>query len=368
MASFIEVLGMIPLALLWNPRKFVISSKKLFWRAHPLRINVLGQSIYVVQGAANIAATVRQRNLSSFTLHQYILKRVFNLPDEAVMTYQADNSGRNITPHAGSNVEPRNRVEFLATDSVHQLLLGPGLASLSRKFQIDIAHRLHALWSGQNDGVIKDDFFDLFIEDLWTLDDNVWKYLFQVPRFLSPTSYTAKDRAVSAIKAWHSWAREHIDPASTDDRDNDLLWGSQFFRDRQGMFQNMDGFDADAIASQDLAFLWGALNNVVISSFWTTLECIRNEVHTCQQHQKSGSRIHNLPIKASFMPFGAGDHLCPGRRFAKVITLLVTALLVNMYDVEILGDAKHVGMSMRNFGFGMLGPDRTVRVRRRKVV
>ncbi|KAL4957493.1 hypothetical protein BDW69DRAFT_180559 [Aspergillus filifer] len=56
--------------------------------------------------------------------------------------------------------------------------------------------------------------------------------------------------------------------------------------------------------------------------------------------------------KCTFMPFGSGDHYYPGRRFAKIIILLCTALLVETYDVEILSDVKNVGMSMRNFGSG----------------
>ncbi|KAL4801045.1 cytochrome P450 [Aspergillus venezuelensis] len=527
---------MLPLALLWSPRKFILSSKKLFWRAHPLRVNVLGQPVYVIQGAANIAATARHRNLSSFTLHKHILKRAFKLPDQAINTYRADNSGRNLTPHAGSIVEPRNRVEFLTTESVHQLLLGPGLAPLSEKFQKDIAERLHALPIDAKSWVTSDNFLRLFqgevtasmlealcgkyltqeqprfLEDLWALDDNVWKLLFQFPRFLFPDPYARRDRTVEAIKSWHAWARESFDPASTDSNGNDPFWGSRFFRDRQEMFQNMDGFDFDAIASQDLAFLWGVLNNVIVASFWTTLEafkdptllqCIRNEVRCCllpqpvsvaasgelQQEERAKEsentshpeiniekllqqpflqavfaetlrlRVNGFflwrvshhdinvrgwliakdhyvatsPIpghmdpdvwstgenaehpvdefyigrwlrarsppcssvtattqsppppnptttpnpdlnlefttsasKGTFLPFGSGDHYCPGRRFAKVITLLCTALLVETYDVEILSDVKDVGMSMRNFGFGMLGPDRAVSVRMRR--
>ena len=56
------------------------------------------------------------------------------------------------------------------------------------------------------------------------------------------------------------------------------------------------------------------------------------------------------------MPFGGGTHTCPGRKFANLIILLTTALMVTMYDCEIVADAKSMAMSNRNFGFGTSSP------------
>ncbi|KAL3446058.1 hypothetical protein BJX65DRAFT_279972 [Aspergillus insuetus] len=68
------------------------------------------------------------------------------------------------------------------------------------------------------------------------------------------------------------------------------------------------------------------------------------------------------------MPFGGGHQSYSGRRFAKIMVALTTALLVTMYDCEFLSDVDEIGMSMRTFGFGTLGPDRKVPVRMRRKV
>jgi cytochrome P450 len=72
--------------------------------------------------------------------------------------------------------------------------------------------------------------------------------------------------------------------------------------------------------------------------------------------------------RGAWIPFGGGYHSCPGRRFAKIMVALTAALLVMMYDCEFLSNVEEVGMSMRTFGFGTLGPDRKVPVRMRRRV
>jgi cytochrome P450 len=71
--------------------------------------------------------------------------------------------------------------------------------------------------------------------------------------------------------------------------------------------------------------------------------------------------------KGSWMPYGGGSHACPGRHFAKLEIILTMALLVTLYDCEVLGQKKSIAMSTRNFGFGALSPvDKVpVRIRRR---
>ncbi|KAL5342018.1 cytochrome P450 [Aspergillus crustosus] len=529
--SPIPFLGIIPFGLFWNPHRWVISSR-LFWSTHPMRVTILGQTIYLVQGTSNIAAAQRQRQLSTFPFHQYILSQAFNLAHKTLKTYQADNSGPLPTPYIGSNVQPENRVEYHTTNSVHRFLLGPGSRPLTRRLQKYIGPSIFSL-PITTEWVVKDDLLDIFrsditsavldamcgpyllekhphfLHDLWMIEDNIWKLLSRFPRFLAPRVYSARDRALAAIKDWHAWARENFDSTEVDEQGNDPFWGSQFFRDRQPMFQKMDGFNADAIAAQDLAFFWGAVDNVVVAPYWMTLEIfkdpallarIRNEVHAClvppagPHHQEGEPAVapafdmdkllcqpflkavycetlrlrvsgffarrtapHDIEIcgwripknsylassptpsqmdpaiwctgdneahpveefyigrwlkpklnkhssseptvamsatatatataaststnqvefefsaeaaRGAWMPFGGGHHLCPGRRVAKFMLFLSTALLVTMYDCEVLGDARDLpAMSMRTFGFGVLGPDRKVpvRMRRRRV-
>jgi cytochrome P450 len=70
-------------------------------------------------------------------------------------------------------------------------------------------------------------------------------------------------------------------------------------------------------------------------------------------------------VEGSWMPYGSGWNMCPGRHFAKLQAILTVAHLVSAFDCERVGDDR-VGMSMANFGIGILGPDRKVPVRMRR--
>ncbi|KAL4966743.1 uncharacterized protein BDV14DRAFT_198552 [Aspergillus stella-maris] len=113
-------------------------------------------------------------------------------------------------------------------------------------------------------------------------------------------------------------------------------------------------------------FLWRVSHHDINVRGWHIAKDHYVATHQIPGHMNPGFWSSASASKGTFMPFGSGDHYCPGRRFAKVITLLCTALLVEMYDVEILSDAMNVGMSMRNFGFEMLGPDQAISVRMRR--
>ncbi|PLB54898.1 cytochrome P450, partial [Aspergillus steynii IBT 23096] len=459
----------------------------------PVRIRILGTTLYLFSGTKNIKTMMKERYLSSFVLHTFLLRRLFKLPRTATETYYRDNSGPYAEPYPETQVKTNNRVEFLARDSVHRFLLGPGLTTLSQRFQSDITRRLQSL-PVENDWVTWDNFLDLFhyevtsscvdslcgtylrehnpdfIKNMWTFDKNVWWLICRIPRFLAPGPHLARDQMLGALKSWSSWAQKDFDSASIDTNGDDPYWGSKFFRLRQEMFQSMSGFAADAIASQNLAFIWGAVNNSMVTSFWTAVEIfqdkellhlVRQEAQSCIiRHDKgdlmfdtrrllqkpvlqavyaetlrlrvnglfvwhqsrddieiSGWRIpksrfllsspmpshmdphiwctgSNEPhpvdkfwpgrwlkyshdgrsiqfstdiAKGNWMPFGGGHHACPGRQFAKMIIILCTATLAILYEGEVLASDKNMEMSMRNFGFGVLGPvgEVPVRIRRR---
>lgn len=490
--SVVPLLGNMPFKFLWNPRKFVCSSRRFFWSSHPVRVRLLAQDFYILQGTKNILALFRQRHISAFVMHGFLLRNVFRLPKAATTIYHNDNSGEYPTPNPNSNVESRNRVDFLTRSSFQRFLTGPGLAPLSKRFQRNITKRIQSLSIG-NDWLQWDDFMDLFHNEvtsaildsmcgtslmelnpsfnkiLWALDHNVMTLFTKTPKILAPEAHSCRDSALAAIKNWHTWARENFDPASIGPDGDDPYWGTKFFRDRQGMFYGMEGFDADAVASEELAFIWGANTNAVIAGFWSSLEVfqdselldqVRREVQSCvieytkddlrydidrlleqpilqavyaetlrlrvngfliRYPSKEDLKINGWSIpkkhfiltsstpghmnpdiwctgsnknhpteefwpgrwlkhsedrklvefstetaKGAWMPFGGGSHMCPGRHFAKLEIILIMALLVTMYDCEVLADKKNMEMSTRNFGFGSLSPAGKVPVRIRR--
>jgi hypothetical protein len=58
------------------------------------------------------------------------------------------------------------------------------------------------------------------------------------------------------VKKWQKHARESYTDAALDTAGDDPFWGTKFFRERQGMFLEMDGFDHDAVASEDFGAIW----------------------------------------------------------------------------------------------------------------
>lgn len=74
-------------------------------------------------------------------------------------------------------------------------------------------------------------------------------------------------------------------------------------------------------------------------------------------------------LEGAWIPYGGGPRQCPGRHFAKRQILLTTALMVGMFDCEILEIGRDVkeDLTLKGFGSGMSHPAGKVpmRIRRR---
>ncbi len=69
----------------------------------------------------------------------------------------------------------------------------------------------------------------------------------------------------------------------------------------------------------------------------------------------------------SWIPYGGGPRACPGRHFAKREIMMTCALIVSIFDVEILADEVALEMNPADYGLGTLRPVDKVpfRIRRR---
>lgn len=76
--------------------------------------------------------------------------------------------------------------------------------------------------------------------------------------------------------------------------------------------------------------------------------------------------VHGLAGR--WMPYGGGQHLCPGRHYAKIQVLGTFAFLFHNYEIELLDSSKSRGtkMDMKWFPTGALPPDRKVPFKMRK--
>ncbi|PYH75488.1 cytochrome P450 [Aspergillus uvarum CBS 121591] len=310
--SVLPIWGHFSFRMIVDPRGWALSARNLFGNTTPVRARFLANDVYIFQGTKNLHAFFRQRDLSSFNLHGFLLDRAFGLPAAAVRTYTKDDSGAYPKPYPESQVEPRNRLEYQLERSLHRFLLGPGLLPLTRRFQRAIAQRFYTLPIG-GDWVPWDNLVTFFEQELaapflnslcgdyllrahpdfltnrWAFENNIWSMIAGLPRFLAPRAYRARDGALRALKDWHVWALQNFDPAMVDADGDDPVWGSKFFRERKTIFDTIDGFDLDAIATHDLAFIWGTTNNSIITSFWTAVETFRDSHLLAQVRQEAAA-------------------------------------------------------------------------------
>ncbi|KAJ0108222.1 hypothetical protein J7T55_000187 [Diaporthe amygdali] len=466
-----------------------------FWKRQPVRLKVLCQDLYIVQGAKDVLGLFRQRSQSTLFVQRLVLENAFLLPKAATRLYLQDNSGPDAKPFAGSMVRHHNRVEFHARISQQRLLLGSGQSSLFRRLFSNITMRLSSLEIGQEWENVSD-LLDVFksnltaatvdslagpallqrhpslVKDIWTIDKNIIGLLLKMPRFMNPKAHQARDRALEAVQDWQAWARQNFTPDAVDEEVNDPFWGSSFFRERQELFLAMDGFSYDAIASEDLSFIWSANTNAVVAAFWLSLEAfrdaellkaVREEVNSCMQLGPDGQPLFDVPklirqpllqamfaenlrlrvhgflvrrpredmqinkwtiprhhwciasstpasmdpdfwctgnssghpvdqfwpgrflqkdpesnalvfslagTEGNWVPFGGGAHACPGRILTKRANILALAVMVTLYDCEVLASDEELALNSGTYPFGSIPPRGNVpaRIRRRAMI
>ncbi|KAI1821857.1 cytochrome P450 [Xylaria intraflava] len=84
--------------------------------------------------------------------------------------------------------------------------------------------------------------------------------------------------------------------------------------------------------------------------------------------EKTGKDVYfsSEGLEGAWIPYGGGQHACPGRLLAKRIMLISAALLINNFDIELLADEKDLEFVSPRFGFGVSKPKGPVRFRLRR--
>ncbi len=117
----------------------------------------------------------------------------------------------------------------------------------------------------------------------------------------------------------------------------------------------------------------GLKNEHPVDQFWIGrfLKYPSENAHgNTQQHDPACSPIFSTKeLEGSWIPYGGGPRQCPGRHFAKRQILLTTALMVSLFDCEILEEGRNVqeDFTLKGFGSGVSHPSGKVpmRIRRR---
>jgi cytochrome P450 len=98
-----------------------------------------------------------------------------------------------------------------------------------------------------------------------------------------------------------------------------------------------------------------------LSEFWADRFLVPEE---CEGGSRMKFSLKGLD--GSWIPYGGGSNICPGRHFAKQEMLLTAALLIGNFDIQLTGSSPKV--DERFFGTGVLGVQGTqpCRIQRRE--
>ncbi|KAL9122095.1 MAG: hypothetical protein Q9187_001355 [Circinaria calcarea] len=287
----------------FNPGRFVTASAELRFR-NPFGVALPGgSSLYFLQGAENIVTLWKKSTLVPGTrIHLFFLKHLFGMPEEAIEVYALDNSGIKAQPLPGSNVSPHHRIHHLTHTSMLKFMGGAGLAKWYERWASIFLKNLQSLDLGE-DWVEMPDLMDFvsehfgsavlesmcgptlrkinpnFMQDLKDYHYGQPKRSKCIPEWMMPQAYAIRRKILSNIKEWHATARKKTkDNNIIQDKDFDSWWGSDFMKDRQGVFEGIKEFDYEAYASSDLGLIWTANTNIVPSTMWMILETFKNPI------------------------------------------------------------------------------------------
>ncbi|KAI1770960.1 cytochrome P450 [Hypoxylon cercidicola] len=80
---------------------------------------------------------------------------------------------------------------------------------------------------------------------------------------------------------------------------------------------------------------------------------------------EKGVHFSTADVEGAWIPYGGGHHACPGRLLSKRIMLFSTAMLINMFDIEIIS-RDSIKFDSPKFGLGVRKPRGRVRFRMRR--
>ncbi|PSN63612.1 cytochrome P450 [Corynespora cassiicola Philippines] len=487
---FMPLLGDIPWTYLMNPLKF-FSTSRYFARAEiPVRAKVLTKDLYIVQGTEHVHSLLGNNTTSNSIFNSSFLRYACKMSAHGVSRFDSPDE---VTPnfHERKNYLDATPLYSWSSAAIHTYLTGRSALHLSRRFETHLRCRLQKYDAAGPDGVLLDDFLDLFVDEVvlaqldamcgtglvqrnpgfpktfWTFCDNLQTFMKRTPPIFAKKAYKAQEEAIAGVKNWQMWASEHFnDTTSLDENGDDQFWGSKFFRERYSEFVFGLGFDPADVAAMELGFLLGASSNVTMSTYWCVvdvfkdkalLDDIRKEVGVCKvgdgdtlqfdvskllqqpilQAVFSESlrlRCHNMFIRktkedielkdwlipgnnyaiawstpghmdpkvwcdgdgshpvdtfwpgrflervgegkslrfslqgreGSWIPFGSGANICPGRNFAKIHAILTVAMMVESFDCDILANSKSMKLKLSKYGIGVLDPEKNIPARLRR--
>jgi hypothetical protein len=238
----------------------------------------------LLKGAESITTLFKSsRDLSSEHWLVQVLVNAFGVEVADASFYLADDTGIGNQPDPRSKItNPEHRIFHLVFKSVHSGLSGASLEEMERQLVRNLSSQIHEKDIQSDSWTEISDLYRSFIrnvafrasvvslcgphvfETIPTFDDDFWAFdsalpnLFkEIPRWLAPASYAARDKMKQHLQKWQSFAHEHYDvrQGQLDKREWEEFFGSRLMRTRHAFFQKMP-LSKETVAADDLGLVW----------------------------------------------------------------------------------------------------------------
>jgi hypothetical protein len=106
-------------------------------------------------------------------------------------------------------------------------------------------------------GPILENLNPTFTKDFIEFLPYVHRLMKGYPRWSMPRAFALRESLNRDVKTWHAIARACSPPHVDVEGGGDCWWGLTAMRERQAIFEKVDDWDHDSIASSDFGLLWG---------------------------------------------------------------------------------------------------------------
>ncbi|KAI1451393.1 cytochrome P450 [Annulohypoxylon moriforme] len=342
---------------LMDPHGFLIKLTK-FSSEKPLLVKATFFRFFVFNNGEQVKSVFRNsKRISSKSTTTFALRNLFNLPEEAINFYWADDSGMSQTPRKGSNISPENRINFLITQSLKKFMSANHLQTLKERYMDIILRDLDKLdinseWTtlpdlytflqnftvGANIEALAGskvlEIYPQLTEDLLIFQSHIPDYFSPLPRWFFPGAYKARRRILEGIKRWHEYANKHSDCSKTgpDDPEWEPYFGTKLIRTRQSYALQLKQFTPEARASEDLGLIFTATTNVVVATFWFILRALKDPVLLKQLLKEASECISSDGTKVDMVKLTAQPLL--QSTYAEVLRLYITLAVSRIAEYE----------------------------------
>lgn len=288
--------------LISNPAQLFEDMVKIYGSKQPLKFKAAFLDFVVVSDPTHITTVFKSSKwLSSKPATLFSLKYLLKSPSSAAPFYEADDSGMSSKARKESSVAQEDRIHYWQAVSAQKFLSGQHLIDISERYLTTLRRNLAAIniteeWTEMPDlyhflqmnvsrsaieSIMGSKILEMhptLVEDFWTFDRNVPKFLRCMPRWLIPSAYRNRDTLLQKIKEWHAYAHEHSDckRLGPGDQEWDQYFGHKIIKARQEYAMKMKPMTAEARASEDLGLMFASNANVLPVIFWFIFEALKD--------------------------------------------------------------------------------------------